>query len=151
MRQERIVEQLQSTVDGMKEELLQLKAKSDESTMRALTAMMGGNAKMIATSCLTVDVAKRIAANVSGRWIYPARVRHRGPSSCFFSSQGKNVLDSTKRCQWAFRSGAALPPAEGAISASNCSGGFLALRLQGSGGYPTPPDRAWYLSRHRTP
>ena len=135
LRQERIVEKLT-------EELFQLKAKSDESTMRALTAMMGGNAKMIATSCLTVDVAKRIAANVSGRWIYPARVRHRGPSSCFFSSQGKNVLDSTKRCQWAFRSGAALPPAEGAISASNCSGGFLALRLQGSGGYPTPPDSA---------
>ena len=46
LRQERIVEKL-------KEELLQLKAKSDESTMRALAAMMGGNVTMIAKSCLT--------------------------------------------------------------------------------------------------
>ena len=46
LRQERIVEKL-------KEELFQLKAKGDESTMRALTAMMGGSTQMIAKSCLT--------------------------------------------------------------------------------------------------
>ena len=40
-------------VEKLKKELFQLKAQSDESTMRALAAMMGGTTKMIAKSCLT--------------------------------------------------------------------------------------------------
>lgn len=71
--------------------------------------------------------------------LLPLRVR-----SLSFCGFGVVLKAKTKlggrRCQWASSPGAALPPAEGAISALNRFGGFPARGLPSSGGYPSPPD-----------